>query len=362
MDAERSFLLQLTPVLLGAVIVFGFTGRQLSILIALLLLNFMLLGLYGISNHYLTGNATVLWMPGFLKYQEGYHRATGSYYCPDHFAGLMELALAAALALLLARGIPAPWKGAAALLAVTAVWGIWLSRSRGGGLVLVLLVLLALGWGLAQWPPAVRWRIRAATGVALAALLGVLAVCGGHYVERFKAYPWRQIESSDRYLMAAAALRAWRTAPVFGIGPGMHQNLWPHFAASSDGDQKQGIWPKYLNNSFHSYEAHNDWAQVLEEYGVVGLALFLLAMGALWSALLTGRRREIRDCAAAGWQASARIHYWATLSAMLGGAALAFHSFGDFNLQIPATVWILAALVALPVARIAREQRSRDPA
>jgi O-antigen ligase len=359
MDAERSFLLQLTPAILGALIVFGFTRRQMEALLVLLLVNFLLLGLYGIANHYLTGNARVLWVPGFPGYQEEYHRATGSYFCPDHFAGLMELALACALALLLARNQPGPWKVAAGLLAATAALGIWLSKSRGGGLVTGLLLLVALGWGLSQWPPAVRWWVRGAGVVALTVLVGAVALFGGHYVARFRAYPWENLESVDRYQMASAALRAWKTAPVFGIGPGMHQNLWPHFAASPDGDRAQGIRPKYLNNTYYSYEAHDDWVQLLEEYGIVGLGLFLLALGGVGSVLWTGRRRELRERADVEWAATHRVHYWTVLGAMLAGVAMGLHALVDFNLQMPATVWILAALVAVPVALTAREHRSR---
>ena len=52
-----------------------------------------------------------------------------------------------------------------------------------------------------------------------------------------------KLKDGARYHMISAALRAWRTRPLFGIGPGMHRNLWPHFAPSPDGDRTRGIWP-----------------------------------------------------------------------------------------------------------------------
>jgi len=44
------------------------------------------------------------------------------------------------------------------------------------------------------------------------------------------------------------------------------------------------------------------------------------------------------------------------VTGLLALIAMAFHSLGDFNLQMPATTWMLAALVSLPlVPRPARD-------
>jgi O-antigen ligase len=240
------------------------------------------------------------------------------------------------------------------------VWAVVLTKSRGGGLTLGVVAGVALGWGLVQWPPRVRWAIRGTAAAAgLAAVAGFLTV-GSGYVERFAKYPWRDIEQAERYQMIRAALRAWRTAPVFGIGPGMHQNLWPHFAATPDGDRARGIWPRFLNNTYYSYEVHSDWVQLLEEYGVVGLALFGMAAGVAAHGVAAGWRREARARRANGWQPTGRQDFGLSLGALLAGTAMAFHSLGDFNLQMPATVWLLAAMAALPLAWASRERRVRS--
>ena len=359
MDAERSFLRHLTPVLLGSVLVFGATSRQLRILVLLLLGNFALLGLYGIANNFLTGNTKVLWMDGFPQYQLDYHRATGSYYCPDHFAGLMELGLALALGVLLARESRPRLRVSALALAGITVTGVLLSKSRGGGLALLVMACVALVVGLVQWRPALRWRIRGGA-LLLAVGAGMLLLGTGHrYVQRFREYPWRQLQYSDRCQMAAAALRAWRTAPVLGIEPGMHQNLWPHFAATADGDRATGRWPSMPNNDYHSYEVHSDWVQLLEEYGALGCALFLMAAGGVGHLLLRGWRRERGEQRAEAWSGPCRRDFAVLLAAILAVAAMTFHSLGDFNLQIPATTWLLAALVAIPAARVSRERHER---
>lgn len=348
MDAERSFLLHLTPVLLAVVVASGVPETWHNRLLTLLMVNFALLGIYGIANHYLAGNAYVLWEPGFSQYQQGYHRATGSYFCPDHFSGLMELALAMALALMLVRSSTLPQRVLALGLSLIAVWGIALSRSRGGGIVAGAVMIAAIVLCTMSWPRKIRWIVRSAGLVTLLVAISSFIFLGGHYVKRFKEYPWTQLEHSDRYQMSAAALRAWQTAPWLGVGPGMHPNLWPHFAPTSDGDKVQGKWPSHPNNRYHSFEAHNDWAQFLEEYGLIGLALFLVAAGIA----VTGLYR--RWCRWAHVQASedncAQSQAWVIPGMLLAVLAMGIHSVGDFNLQIPATTWLMGIMVGLAVA------------
>lgn len=348
MDAERSFLLQFTPFILGLVVATGLSEAHQRNLIALIMVNFAFLGLYGIANHYLTGNARVLWIEGFPQYQQGYHRATGSYFCPDHFSGLMELALAMALPMLLIKSSSGRRRLLAMVLVGISIWGILLSRSRGGGIVAGIIIITALLLSTMSWPRKSRAVIRYAGlgGVALA--VAAFVFVGGHYVKRFKEYPWTRLEHSDRFQMSAAAIRAWKTAPWIGVGPGMHPNLWPHFAATADGDRATGRWPTFPNNHYHSFEAHDDWAQFLEEYGLIGAGLFLLAIGVAIAGLVRRWRRW------ASVQASGResvpADEWIIPGMLLAALAMTVHSFGDFNLQIPGTTWLMGIMAGLAVA------------
>jgi len=361
MDAERSFLLFLTPFLIGIHILFGLSAGQRRALFLIILANLFLLSLYGVGNHLLAGSRHVLWASGFPQYVEE-QRATGSYFCPDHFAGLMELGMCMAVALLLDRRSSRPWRICAAILAVLAVTGVLLSKSRGGGLTILVIGAAALTWGLSQWSASVGWCLRGAILTGVLAVLIALVTSNAPYVSRFEKYfAWqesrgvslserktmleRRIMSSSRGLMIPAALRAWKTAPLFGIGPGMHQNLWPHFAPTPDGDREKGIWPTHASYKFHSYEVHSDWVQLMEEYGLVGLILFLVPACIGFRILVAGRPRQ-EDVRPPGRQAP---FHAAALTALLACVCMAFHSLGDFNLQIPATTWLLAALITLPI-------------
>lgn len=366
MDAERSLLLFVLPFAVGIQIVFGTTREEQIRLFWLTAANLLLLGLYGIVNHRATGSQLVLWAPGFPQYY-GENRASGSYFCPDHYSGLLELAYALALAALLSRDLDWQRKVPALVLAAVAVLGVLMSKSRGGGLTLLAVSGAALIWGFDQWPTAVRWWNRSSVLTLLAIVVLLFARSETRYMIRFRAhFGWNEVRGkparerlaavattlrhSCRGEMYAGALRAWRTAPIFGIGAGMHRHRWSEFAASPDGSREDGRWPAILNNDFHSYEVHSDWIQLLEEYGIAGVLLFLAPAFASLAVLRRALRAECRR-----WKRRrelSRVHWEHTtmLGAMLAWVAMAFHSWGDFNLQLPATTWLLGAILAVPLA------------
>jgi O-antigen ligase len=311
-----------------------------------------------------------MWLPGYPSYTIE-NRLTGTYFCPDHFAGIMEIALCLSLGILLARDAAWMRKAFAAILGCLALIIVVLSKSRGGGLTVVVVAMGVLGWGFLQWPSRARWGWRLSV-VSLMAL-GLMAFCSmeTRYVTRFKehfggsqlsgksfvercAVIEQALRSSCRGKMYGGALRAWHTRPMLGIGPGMHQNLWPHFAPSPDGNREWGVWPSTPNYDFHSYEVHSDWIQLIEEYGLIGVILFLIPIVFVFGPLFRGLYEEKTHWEKHDWRWKSSPHIASVMGAVLAGLAMAFHSLGDFNLQMPATVWLLAAVVALPLAEILR--------
>jgi len=365
MDAERMVLLHLSGVLVAALTVFTLAPAPRRVLFGMLFASLTLMGLYGVINHGFFESRHVLWEP---RYEQYAGRATGPYFCPDHFAGAMELLFCMSAGVLLdrsRRGAAVRW--IAVLAAVLAFTGVLLSKSRGAGMTLVVVCGCILAWGFMQWPRGVRWHWRMIT-VALVLLVSITALMvHPDYLQRFTTYGGlhQAGKDSDRALiedvvyklkhtsrgrMFGGAWRAWETAPWVGIGPGMHQHLWPRFAATADGDREQGVWPTLVNDDFHSYEVHNDWLQLLEEFGIVGMLLFLLPLAALVRALWRRMRREQVYWHHADGVGSGDGRYAYVLSGWLALAAMSFHSLGDFNLQMPGTVWMLALLLGLGLA------------
>jgi hypothetical protein len=368
MDAERSFLLFFTPFLLGIQIIFGFNRKQHKILYTFILLDLLLLGLYGIVNHLGWKSSHVLWRPGYPQYlQEA--RATGTYFCPDHFSGIMEIAICLAFGIILSRGEKIRHKIFAGLILLIGFAGVLLSKSRGGGMTVLTVGIVVMVIGFFQWPVIIRWYWRAVVGGIAVLMLLVFCQYESSYMLRFKEhFGWSQLHdkpvkemvsgiksrliTSCRGQMISAALRGWKEKPVFGIGPGMHQNLWPHIAPSPDGNRELGVWPTFPNNDFHSYEVHSDWIQLLEEYGIIGMILFLVSFSLVLVVFFTGIHNEIVERRKWDWRETGNDSYSLILGGIFACTAMAFHSLGDFNLQMPATVWLMAAIVAIPMARV----------
>lgn len=370
MDAERSFLMFFLPFILGIQIMFGFTDKQRRLLWRLILVDLFLLGTYGIINHFVTNNMKVLFADGYEQYYKD-NRATGTYFCPDHFSGIMELAICMCVGVIMTRKKAWSRKIFPAILSVVALIGIILSKSRGGGLSIILVSIACIIWGFSQWRPAKAWYYRS---IALTFTILTLLLLGAivrqydvpgltGYIERFSTYfGWEhnrdkprdeiiadlsvRLRQTSRGNMMSGAYDAWKTSPVFGIGAGMHQNLWPHFSTSQDGDRNTGKRPTYSWTTRHSYEAHNDWLQLLEEYGIVGFILFIIPLTIVFTCLLRLRRET----------------HAAALGAVLAIVCMGFHSLGDFNLQMPATTWLLTAIIAVPFGRMSKmeEETSAD--
>jgi O-antigen ligase len=365
-DAERSLLLFWLPFLLGCQCVFAFTAPQRRILRAGLIATLFSIGSYGIVNHLVADSRRVLWAAGYDVYRAE-HRATACFFCPDHFSGAMELALCLGLGSAADRSQRALPRIGSAVLCAVAFGGIVLSKSRGGALTLLVILAATLWVGFVQWPRRARGWYRLSAACAMAILVLVALRFAPGVIDRFRSeFGWRgaghpslaergrqlyhRVLDHSRGRMAASALRAWSTNRAFGIGPGMHQNLWPHFSASADGDRTTGAWPSRPYFGVYSYEVHSDWIQLLEEYGWVGLLLFAVPATAVPYVLLRAVRAQARQRRAERRSASAPEGNFAALAAgLLACAAFAFHSLGDFTLQIPAIGWMLAVTVALPL-------------
>ncbi|MBQ3811059.1 MAG: O-antigen ligase family protein, partial [Kiritimatiellae bacterium] len=149
----------------------------------------------------------------------------------------------------------------------------------------------------------------------------------------------------DRGMYIGAALRAWRSNPVWGIGPGQNQHRWTQFAATEDGVRPEPGHPeklkrpRLLNDGYHLYEVHSDWTQLLEEYGVVGFALFCVAFLGI-AAILCRRQTAMADSSAPALDRAL------PLGVLLAGGVLSVQSLFDFSLQMPCIAWLCGFLVA----------------
>jgi O-antigen ligase len=272
-------------------------------------------------------------------------RARGFYYNANHLAWLLNFAGAFALALG-AWGRLGAWVRALMLYAAAMFFasGI-LTQSRGGLLGAgAALLVFALAGGVALFHGA--WGARGrAFGIAVLSLL----VCGGA--------AWFALSTSDlaqfRVLTAPeegyrttvwmAALRQWQLEPLFGTGLGSFVDLTRSMRLR--GDLADDIF------------AHNDWVQALAETGLAGAGLGLCALVLHFAAGWRAFGSDIRQRMGGGRQPTS-LRAAIQLGAMCAAAALAVHSFFDFNMQIPANLLLLAAclgILASPARRHAEK-------
>ena len=139
------------------------------------------------------------------------------------------------------------------------------------------------------------------------------------------------------------SLKMFLQRPVWGWGLGAFPTVYPRYRS-------------FYTNLFIN-EAHNDYAQLLTEMGLLGFAL------AIWF-LIGVYRRGLS--ASQRWQ-----NHWdgtVSLAALIGCTGILLHSFVDFNLQIPANAALFYVLCALAASEpeaqslLARPTRARASA
>lgn len=262
-------------------------------------------------------------------------RASGTYISPNHFAGFLEMILPLALAFLLAGKLKIVPRILMGYAVVAMLAGLTATFSRAGWVAAVAGILFVLGVLLGHKNHR-RWA---------AVLLAVLLVGGGIFVTQYlvktQSFTQRVKTAADapqgaydwdtRLMMWGAAERMWRDNFWFGVGPAHYDYRFreyrpPDLQARPD-------------------RCHNDYLNLLADWGAVGGVIVLAGMGIFIFGLLKTWphvRREENDF---GSGQSNRFAFF--LGATGGLVALAVHSVMDFNLHIPANALIAVTLLAL---------------
>jgi O-antigen ligase len=255
----------------------------------------------------------------------------GSYVNRDHYAGLMEMLVPFPLVLSMGHIFHGGKRALVAFAAVLMASTIFLSGSRGGMLSFAFEVAVFGALALYQ-----RRNSRVAVGLLAVCIfvLGLLFLVGkGQVLGRLG-----DLAPGIRWNITKDCLRMFSHRPVWGWGLGTFPTVYPGFRT-------------FYTNLFVN-EAHNDYAQLLVETGLLGFGLMLWFLVFLYRYGLPGpsRRWEFR------WDGAVSV------AALLGCTGILLHSFVDFNLQIPANAavfYTLCALAASPLPKIAKKGRSR---
>lgn len=296
----------------------GVSASRRRLFLGLLLFLVTAIGWYAIIQHS-HGSRMVL----NLERPETYGmRASGTYFCPNHFANLIELVLPSAL-----------------VLAVSGVMG-WPLRLLGGYSVLVLLPTLFLtqsrsGWlasaaGLGTavllmaWRRGKRWFLIALVALPLLAAAAGAALYAASPTVRMRVQG-ADIESPDpavkaRFIMWQDSIPMLKDRLVWGWGGGGFVWTYPPY--------KTHTLPFLCNH------AHNEFLQMALEYGLVGLALAAVAAG--WLLIKT-----LRLATAPMARARTAVPAIGFLGACVASGV---HALFDFNYHLFANTQVLILL------------------
>jgi O-antigen ligase len=125
--------------------------------------------------------------------------------------------------------------------------------------------------------------------------------------------------------------------PVWGTGYGTYGYIEPMYREDAPSREKPGWY----------HHAHNDYLEILVEGGIVGLALVLAALAAVY-------RRGYHAVERYRGRAEAGL----ALGALLAFTALAIHSFGEFGAHTPA-ITLLATVIAAHLCALGQSNSRR---
>lgn len=264
----------------------------------------------------LTSNGKIFWL---YAPQSG---ATiyGSYVNRDHYAGLVEMLVPIPLVLSMTRLLNGAQRVLLAFGGALMATTIFLSGSRGGmfSFACEMAILAALIFGKTRRPRAMLGYI----AVCVVIVMLVSYVAGGGVLGRLG-----DLSPGMRVNMTRDSVRMFLDRPMLGWGLGTFPTVYPRYRS-------------FYTNRFVN-AAHNDYAQLLAETGLLGFACMVLFLVFLFRA------------------GTASLHNWerswtsaVSLAALIGCTGVLLHSFVDFNLQIPgnaACFYALCGLAGSPV-------------
>jgi hypothetical protein len=253
----------------------------------------------------------------------------GPYLITNHFAGALTLTIpfVVAACLIVARSRVPSWLRcvvAAALFlgAAATIGGMAKSRAGTASFVIAMVSFVALA------APAGVWRrgAMALWAAYVAAMACFLFALYGPFHQADKLFPpliqpsLAVLLQDTRVMATHVAERMFLASPILGTGLGTYGDLYP----------------RMVGDGVPHYFAHNDFAQLLAEAGLMGLLLALVPAVALGRSAVHFYRcvdGVDRTLGAAAWAAVAGI---------------AMHSCFDWNLHVPANA--LLACVAVGIA------------
>jgi len=269
---------------------------------------------------------------GVLKPDQYAMRGSGTFICPDNFAGFAAMILPLALAYTVMGRLSPTIKVLTGYGALVMITGVLVSQSRGGVLAMAITLVvfcLVLIYQREYW----RHGVLA---------LGVLIVVGVVLLQSFGAVAGRfeklyANKGDERIYYWNGAAQIFHQHFLWGAGPGHFKYLYAPFAPFL------GYYGQLSPQT-----AHNDYLNTLCEWGLAGFALIMVTMGLLFAgvrAYWPHVKRTSNDLERKNSSKAAFV-----LGASLGIFAVMVHCVVDFDMHLPANALTAVTLMALLTA------------
>ena len=273
--------------------------------------------------------SSLVW--NFIRPEQYLGRASGTYICPNHLAGWLELSLPLGLAYLLAGRLNHLARILTGYAVAVMFVGLAVTESRGAW---VATALMLLGF----FAVLLRQRGQRVPALVLMLLVAGVAVWfvaeAGNSSGRVRQLLGLEQLNDARQHVWPAAVKIWQANFWWGAGPAHFDHLFRIYR----GPELQA----------RPERVHNDYLNTLADWGVVGAVLVTIALVLLfWGVARVWRhvQREGNDFRSAQTNRGAFV-----LGASAGLVALLLHGVTDFNFHIPANALAAVALMALLAA------------
>jgi len=257
------------------------------------------------------------------------HRASGTYICPNHLGGFLEMVLPLGLAYTLASRVKPVLRVFLGYASLTIMAGIVVTLSRGSWLSTALSLVVFFGVLLFQ-----RGHRLASLALLAVILGGAGYFLSGNYSlqARIRKADMSRVKQDTRLMLWESALKIWQEDIWWGVGPAHYDYRFRQYRPELV--QQRPAW------------AHNDVLNALADWGVAGTCLVAAAWGLLglgvvktWASV-RGSANDLR-----GRKNSNKFAF--VLGASVGLFAILVHSTCDFNMHIPANAVLAVTLMAL---------------
>ena len=319
-------------------------SRDRSVLIGVLVVLAVGESAYGIWQFATKSHMVLTWS----RPEQYYNRGGGTYICPNHLAGFLEMVLGMLISRIVFLSFSKHSIKQSALkniiiiyAAIVSIMGLVATLSRGGWIALAVGLLLLLIWGGWEWHK--LWP-RLAVAVAGLGLLALLL----YKVEPVRNYIFLTLKGGQgngaislydpslggRTFLAKTTLAMIRERPFFGTGAGTWEWFYPQYRPP-----KSPPSPEY---------PHNDLLNLISDYGFVGLILVLAALTCFYRhviLLTTGNISSEQKSMAIG--------------SAISVTSILIHSLFDFNLHILANALLFVSLMGFAVAMDENKNRSQ---